>query len=120
MRAPGWYWVRTSLAAGAVLLAAVLVLAAITGQQSAEISRIRAQQKAQAATISTWQADVSGLAAQVAKVSTQVGSLTVPQDPLSAYNDICNVQLTNTATDLVQTYYYPCTNSAETIPQPGN
>jgi hypothetical protein len=49
-----------------------------------------------------------------------VGSLTSPSDPLSSYNDICNQQMLNDNTGNDQTYYFPCTNSAVTTPQPGN
>ena len=55
----------------------------------------------------------------IGSIDTTVAGLSNPVDPLSAYTDICNAQLTNNATDVTQTYYYPCTNSAQTIPEPG-
>ena len=60
------------------------------------------------------------LSVTVEQLGNTVSGLSTPTDPLSAYSDICNVQLTNSSTDLEQTYYYPCTNNAETIPQPGS
>lgn len=53
-------------------------------------------------------------------VSGKISGLTVPTDPLSAYNQICTSNNTNSVTGVDQTYYYPCTNMAQTIPQPGN
>ena len=44
----------------------------------------------------------------------------MPTDPLANYTDVCNTQATNGSTGVTQTYYYPCTNEAQTIPQPGN
>jgi hypothetical protein len=62
---------------------------------------------------------ISQLENQVASLQNKMTSLTVPTDPLSAYNQICNQQFTNGQTGVTQTYYLPCTNSAQTIPQPG-
>jgi hypothetical protein len=56
----------------------------------------------------------------VADLQGKVGGLTVPTDPLAAYDQICTVQATNSASGVSQVYYYPCTNNARTIPQPGN
>ena len=53
-------------------------------------------------------------------LSDQVATLNVPTDPLSAYNDVCNQDMTNNSTGVTQTYWFPCTNQAQTIPQPGN
>ena len=58
--------------------------------------------------------------AEITYLSNQVTTLNMPSDPLSAYNDICNQQMTNSNSGITQTYYFPCTNSAQTIPQPGN
>lgn len=57
---------------------------------------------------------------EISVLTTSLTQLTVPADPLSAYSDICNAQLTDDATGITQTFYYPCTNNAMTIPQPGN
>jgi cell division protein FtsB len=63
---------------------------------------------------------VRQLRSEVTSLSAQVSAINIPTDPLSAYNDICNQQETNNNTGVTQTYYFPCTNNAETIPQPGN
>jgi hypothetical protein len=60
------------------------------------------------------------MSAQLARLGGQVAGLTVPTDPLSAYNQICNQAMTNNQTGQDQVYYWPCTNNAQTIPQPGN
>jgi septal ring factor EnvC (AmiA/AmiB activator) len=60
------------------------------------------------------------LNAQVSNFGTQLSQLTTPTDPLSAYDQICNAQLQNSATGVTQAYYYPCTNNAQTIPRPGS
>lgn len=57
--------------------------------------------------------------ADYATVHAQMGHLAAPTDPLSAYDQICNSQFTNGSTGTNQTYYYPCTNNVQTIPQPG-
>jgi len=75
---------------------------------------------AQARQISHEDRQISRDEANLANLETQVGSLTVPTDPLSAYNDVCNQDMTNGTTGVTQLYYFPCTNHAQTIPQPGN
>jgi hypothetical protein len=57
---------------------------------------------------------------RVSSLETQVANLNVPTDPLSAYNYVCNQDMTNQSTGVTQTYWFPCTNQAQTIPQPGN
>jgi peptidoglycan hydrolase CwlO-like protein len=102
------------------ILAALVMLAALGGglfgvstedstrasQLSHQITQLRSQ-------LSSDQAEMSSL-------SHQVGTLTVPSDPLSAYNTVCNQDMTNSNNDLTEVYYFPCTNSAQTIPQPGS
>ena len=65
-------------------------------------------------------AKLTEMGASIGSIDARVAGLSNPVDPLSAYTDTCNAQLTNNATDVMQTYYYPCTNSAQTIPQPGS
>ena len=50
---------------------------------------------------------------------TAVGSLTPPTDPLTAYNQVCSTTATGEETGITSTYWYPCTDQAQTIPQPG-
>lgn len=61
---------------------------------------------------------ISGLNAQLGSLSGQLSNLTKPSDPLGSYNLICTSQNTNQF-GYTQTYYYPCTNVAQTTPQPG-
>ena len=65
-------------------------------------------------------AATSQLRSQIGNLSAKVAGLSVPTDPLANYTDVCNTQATNGSTGVTQTYYYPCTNEAQTIPQPGN
>jgi len=51
-------------------------------------------------------------------LSNQVATLTVPTDPLSAYSAVCSQQMTNQSSGITQTYWFPCTSHAQTIPQP--
>lgn len=60
------------------------------------------------------------ISAHLSNLDNEVSQINVPTDPLSAYNDICSSPVTNQSTGNVQTYYYPCTNNAQTIPEPGN
>lgn len=48
----------------------------------------------------------------------QMSTLNAPSDPLSAYSAVCNQQMTNQSSGVTQTYWFPCTNNAQTIPQP--
>jgi uncharacterized protein YlxW (UPF0749 family) len=70
---------------------------------------------------------VSSLSQEVGNLNDSVGSLTNtvagisrPTDPLSAYTEVCYQYFTNPTTDVNQPYWFPCTNNAQTIPQPGN
>jgi hypothetical protein len=84
-----------------------------TTKEQAEITSLQQQQKQSGSEFTTIENTLGSL-------NRTVMGLSDPVDPLSAYTDICNVQLDNGATGIQQTYYYPCTNNAETIPQPGN
>lgn len=50
---------------------------------------------------------------------SQLDTLQKPSDPLSSYNEVCNQDMTNSYSGATQTYYFPCTNQAQTTPQPG-
>lgn len=69
-------------------------------------------------TIAQDKSDIESVQSQANSLSSQIAGLSTPTDPLSAYNQICNGPLTNAA-GVTQTYYYPCTDSVQTIPQPG-
>ncbi len=36
--------------------------------------------------------------------------------PYSSYNEVCSQDVQNTATGVVQLYYYPCTNGVQPVP----
>ena len=47
----------------------------------------------------------------VSGLQGEIDTLNKPNDPLSAYNQVCqNNNTLNDATGVTQTYYYPCTN----------
>lgn len=105
---------RITVALVFVLIAACTLGTILTGRDlAARVTRTQSQVTKLRLQNRSLQIEITGL-------DSEIGSLTVPTDPLSAYTDICNVQLTNGTTGALQTYYYPCTNSAQTIPQPGN
>jgi hypothetical protein len=115
--------VKAALVAVAACLAAALVaLGVLThsaiDQQNHTISGLQAKVTAQRAEVTAQRAELKTIDSSVATLLANSGSQ--PTDPLSAYTDICNTQDTNDATGVTQTYYYPCTNNATTIPQPGN
>ena len=73
---------------------------------------VQRQQTAKAAT------DDHEIAALENNVAQLLGEVSNPADPLSAYTDVCNEQA-NDSIGGTETYYFPCTNQAQTTPQPG-
>ena len=59
-------------------------------------------------------------AGDYSRAMTAVGSLTPPTDPLTAYNQICDQDFTDDETGITQTFWFPCTNQAQTTPLPGS
>jgi hypothetical protein len=55
----------------------------------------------------------------LATTAQEASQVSQPTDPLSAYNQVCSQPLTDSLTGVTSTWYLPCTNSAQTIPQPG-
>ena len=115
--------VKAALVAVAACLAAALVaLGFLThsaiAQQNRTISGLEAKVSAQRAEVISQRSELKTIDSSVTTLLANSGSQ--PTDPLSAYTDICNTQDTNDETGITQTYYYPCTNNATTIPQPGN
>ena len=107
---------KTAIAAFAALIlaaSAVVGLVIMHGQ----LDQLRGQE-AKARGVA--QSQIRQLTAAEIATATQLDGLTQPTDPLSSYDQICQVQLQNSTTGVTQTFYYPCTNSAQTIPQPGN
>ena len=107
------------IAVPAAVVTAILMVSALAGlivlhNQVAQLrSQVTRQETATAQQIR--QLDSAEM-----NTATQLAGLTQPADPLAAYDQICNAQLQNGSTGVTQTYYYPCTNNAQTIPQPGN
>lgn len=99
--------------AAAVLVAVSVVLFVRTDGQAVQVARLDRQ-------LRTAQTALSQEATRTDNLSEEMDGLTQPSDPLAAYNDICNQDFTNGTTGVDQTYYFPCTNNAQTIPQPGN
>jgi hypothetical protein len=101
-----------AVAAGAAIAAAGITLAVQADSSHHQVSRLTTQ--------------LDGIQRQLAddnqnlnRISSDVAGLSTPDDPLSAYDDVCNQPMT-TSHGQTETYWFPCTNSATTIPQPGN
>lgn len=95
---------------GTLLAASTLVL-------GLEIGSLRGQLAVQQHRAQLDRAQLAALRTAESRMSGQLAALTVPTDPLASYDAVCNMPLTDTS-GAVQTYYFPCTNSAQTIPQP--
>ena len=84
-----------------------------------EVSQLTTQMQGAQATAQRDDSLIQEQSSQISSLSNTVSGLSQPSDPLSAYNQICTAQATNSTTGITQTYYYPCTNQATTTPQPG-
>jgi hypothetical protein len=92
-----------------------------------QVSGLRSEIASQHVTLSNYtgrlssdESDLSADESLIQQLQAKMGSLSTPADPLAAYDDICHSEFTNGSTGMLQTYYYPCTNDVETIPQPGS
>ena len=104
-----------------IAVAVVAVLALALGTAGTAYGFTEAgKAAAQARQIRHDEALLRSLSQQETALGNQLAALTVPTDPLSAYNDVCSQDMTNGTTGVTQTYWFPCTNSAQTIPQPGS
>jgi TolA-binding protein len=110
------------VAAIAVLTGGLAALALITlpglSSSRSQITQLQSQVKRQHQEIQKQTSTIQEQGQEISTLNTTSGS--APSDPLSAYSDICNEQFTNQQTGVQQTYYLPCTNNAQTIPQPGD
>jgi hypothetical protein len=106
-----WFAILTGL----LLVIGAVAVIAIVRISSADTELTTAHQAN-----TSQQRQISQLRSQIGNLSAKVAGLSVPTDPLANYTDVCNTQATNGSTGVTQTYYYPCTNEAQTIPQPGN
>jgi hypothetical protein len=106
-------------AIGAAFAALILAISAVVGLVivHGQLDQLRGQEAKARSAAQSQMREVT--AAEIA-TATQLDGLTQPTDPLASYDQICTVQEQNGTTGVDQTYYYPCTNSAQTIPQPGN
>lgn len=105
------------VAALAFVIAVAVVGGVVLHGQSQDIARQSREITAQARTISGQTKDVTRLEGQVAGL---LGDVQNPSDPLANYNQVCNQQMQNGTTGVDQLFYFPCTDSAQTTPQPGN
>ena len=105
------------VAALAFLLAVAVVGGVVVRGQSADIARQSREITAQAKRDTAQEKEIGALQNSVA---TLLGQVANPTDPLGAYNQICNQTMQNGTTGVDQTFYFPCTNNAQTTPQPGN
>ena len=105
-----------------VVILAVIV-AALTAATTVQVVTVAGwrhqQQQRQAAQTARLAGDDHEISALQNSVATLLGEVSNPADPLSAYTDVCTAQNQNDATGVTQTYWYPCTNQAQTTPQPG-
>ena len=101
----------------AALTAACVILFIRVDGQAAQVSRLDSQLSVAHKTTTSQEHEISSLQGSVA---TLLGQVANPSDPLGAYTDICNQDFTNNSTGIDQTYYFPCTNQAQTMPLPGN
>ncbi len=104
-----------------IAVAVVAVLALALGTAGTVYGVLEAGRvSAQAQQILREEAAIRSMDRQVRMLGNQVATLNVPSDPLSAYNEVCYQPLYNNNIGSDQTYYFPCTNQAQTTPQPGN
>lgn len=83
-----------------------------------QVSTLQTNQRDAASSITGMGSQISSIDSQVSTIQGNLSNLSRPNDPLSSYNQVCTAQNTNGVTGLIQTFYYPCTNSA--TPSPSN
>jgi hypothetical protein len=94
-----------------VLVAALIAMFVIVSSLSGQVSTLYGDR-------SHDQQQISGLQNQLDDDEQKLQDLNEPQDPLSAYTGICHQDMFNSGINEYQTWYFPCTNNAQTIPQP--
>jgi hypothetical protein len=105
------------VAALAFVIAVAVAGGLVLHSQSEDITKQSREITTQARTISGQTKDISRLEGNVASL---IGAVQNPTDPLANYNQVCNQQMQNGTTGVDQLFYFPCTNQAQTTPQPGN
>jgi hypothetical protein len=111
--------VACALAAAAFSLSLTL-----KGTLDGQIGNLQRQNASLQSQNTSLQAQINAQVQQESKdylnMEAKLGTLSTPTDPLSAYNQICSGDQTSNSTGNTSLYYWPCTDSAETIPQPGS
>ena len=92
--------------------AAVAVALVSQGSTSAQVARLSRED-------TSLRQGLAALQQRESAVEGQLSTLTIPDDPLSAYNQLCSTTATGEESGVTSTYWYPCTDQAQTIPQPG-
>ena len=103
-------------ALGGLVIAALALAGVGLHMAAAAQDQARAQVRSAQHSGAVYRSEISSLQNSVNTLNIQVAN---PVDPLSAYSDICNQDETNDQ-GADQTYYFPCTNNVQTIPQPGS
>jgi cell division protein FtsL len=76
----------------------------------------QADQRALNTTKSELQSQINRDNQKLVAAKDEIANLNQPDNPLSAYTQVCNIDNTNSFTGNVEIYYYPCTDSV--IPSP--
>ena len=95
-----------------------LLLAGVTLTFGIQIGNLRGQLASQQQQIRRDRAQLATVQSAESQMAGQLASLTQPTDPLASYNAVCNMPLTDQSTGMYSTWYFPCTDQAQTIPQP--
>lgn len=102
------------------LAAAVMVLAGSTAILIMIVIHYAGVIRTEQNSISQLQNSTSHLQSRISNLDNQMSGLTMPSDPLASYNMVCSTSnVLNQGTGNYQTFWYPCTNQAQTTPQPG-
>jgi hypothetical protein len=104
--------------AASLLTGAAGITTGVIGMTSAD--HAQSQVKTDERQITTLQNNLSATDSRLNSIDEQVSGLTTPTDPLGNYDQVCWNNNVTTTSGQTETVYYPCTNNAQTIPQPGN
>jgi hypothetical protein len=105
------------MAVTGLIIGTFLALLSDTSDLRDQTASLRAQVQAQARQLRADEAEQASLQSAEFRMSGQLATLTQPSDPLSSFDAVCNMPLSDQS-GLTSTWYFPCTNSAQTIPQP--
>jgi hypothetical protein len=108
------------VALGAAMAGAIIAALVQMSSQSREISILQSKDSQLSSQLSSVNGQLSTTDGNLAKLSLNMSKLANPSDPLAAYDEVCNTTVYSELSGSNETVYYPCTNQAQTIPQPGN